>query len=156
MGIKKQLKKIGIYLSVFFIMSLIIYLPMESKINALEEEKSQLIDKVNEQPYPGDASDKELEQIKDDIVIKIISKLDPSIDINYVNKDDLVDENNKSYSKIELSVSGDLDKVKEIESVLNNMGLSYKIENMDIKNKSNDDGEDIVNYVECIMTFKIM
>lgn len=153
---KKQLKKIGVTLIIFFIISAIIFLPMKIKINALEQEKAEVIEQVNSPKYPGDASDEEIEKMKDDIVIKIISKLDPSIDINYVNKYDLVDENNKSYYKIELSISGELAKIKCVESVLNNMNLNYKIENMDIKNKSNNDNEAIVNYVDCLMTFKVM
>ena len=48
-----------------------------------------------------------------------------------------------------------LDKIKEIESVLNGLNLNYKIENMDIKNPKNEKGNE-KNYVDCIMTIKVI
>ena len=75
--------------------------------------------------------------------------------INFVNKFDEIDENNKTKTTIELSVSGNLDKIKEIENVLNDLNLNYKIENMDIKNPKNEKGNQ-KNYVDCIMTFKVI
>ena len=48
---------------------------------------------------------------------------------------------------IELSVSGNLDKIKSIESVLNDLNLNYKIENMDIKNPKNGYKSIHLNYL---------
>ena len=117
-----------------------------------KEEKT----KINkEQPqYKGDCEDDSVD-FSEDIVIKIIEKMDSSLDINFINKFDEVDENNKPYYSIELSVSGNLDKIKSIESVLNDLNLNYKIENMDIKNPKNEKGNE-KNYVDCIMTFKVI
>ena len=107
---------------------------MNIKTNALENEKVKVTEK--EPKYEGDCVDENV-ALSDDIVIKIIEKVDSSLDINFVNKFDEVDENNKPYTSIELSVSGSLDKIKEIENVLNDLNLNYKIENMDIKNNKN-------------------
>ena len=125
---------------------------MNIKTNALENEKVKVTEK--EQKYEGDCVDENV-ALSDDIVIKIIEKVDYSLDINFVNKFDEVDENNKPYTSIELSVSGSLDKIKEIENVLNDLNLNYKIENMDIKNPKNEKGNQ-KNYVDCIMTFKVI
>ncbi|WP_297131325.1 hypothetical protein, partial [Terrisporobacter sp.] len=103
--------------------------------------------------YKGDCSDDDMDY-SNDIVIKIIEKIDPSIDIKFVNKLDIV-EDNTSYYRVELSMSGNLDKIKNIETILNNMNLNYKIENMEIKNPSNENG-DKEKYVDCIMTFKVI
>ena len=151
---KIQMRKIGISIIIFFLISILVTSPMKIKINALEEEKAN-ISQYNTPEYTGDAYDEETEKINDDIVVKIICKLDSSIDINFVNKYDLVDEENNPYTSIELSVSGDLDKIQEIEKILNDMKLNYKIDNMDIKNRKNENGIKIDNYVDCVMTFKV-
>ena len=125
---------------------------MNIKTNALENEKVKVTEK--EPKYEGDCVYENVD-LSDDIVIKIIEKVDSSLDINFVNKFDEIDENNKPYTSIELSVSGNLDKIKEIENVLNDLNLNYKIENMDIKNPKNEKGNQ-KNYVDCIMTFKVI
>lgn len=150
---KKELKKICMSVMTFILVSISISYPMNCKINALEQEKTKLNQEESE--YKGDCYDETMESLKDDIVIKIIEKLDSSLDINFVNKFDEMDENNKPYSSIELSVSGNLDKIKDIESVLNDLKLNYKIESMDIKKPKNEKGND-KNYVDCIMTFKVI
>lgn len=147
---KKELRKICIAIITFIVVSMGISYTMNTKINALEQEKT----KLTEAEYKGDCYDETMD-LSDDIVIKIINKIDSSLDINFVNKFDEIDVNNKSYSYIELSVSGSLDKIKEIESVLNDLNLNYKIENMDIKNPKNEKGNE-KNYVDCIMTFKVI
>ena len=149
---QKEIKKILISIFAFIMISLGISYCTNMKVNALEEEKT----KINkEQPqYNGDCEDDSVD-FSEDIVIKIIEKMDSSLDINFINKFDEVDENNKPYYSIELSVSGNLDKIKSIESVLNDLNLNYKIENMDIKNPKNEKGNE-KNYVDCIMTFKVI
>lgn len=149
---KKELKKIFISILTFVIISLGMSYYMNIKTNALENEKVKVTEK--EQKYEGDCVDENV-ALSDDIVIKIIEKVDSSLDINFVNKFDEVDENNKPYYLIELSVSGNLDKIKEIEDVLNDLKLNYNIENMDIKNPKTEKGND-KHYVDCIMTFKVI
>ena len=153
MNNKKEIKKICIAIMTFIIVSIAISYTMNTKINALEQEKAKLTEETEPQ-YKGDCYDETM-NYSDDIVIKIIEKVDPSLDINFVNKFDEVDENNKPYSSIELSVSGNLEKIKDIESVLNDLNLNYKIENMDIKNPKNEKGNE-KNYVDCLMTFKVI
>lgn len=152
MNYKKELKKICISIILFATISIGISYPMNTTINALEKEKSNLTE--IEPEYKGDCYDATMD-LNDDIVIKIIEKLDSNLDINYINKFDEKDENNKTYASIELSVSGNLDKIKAIENVLNDLNLNYKIENMDIKNPKNEKGND-KNYVDCLMTFKVI
>lgn len=149
---KKEFKKICIAVITFTAVSIGVSYPMNNKINALEQEKAKLTE--TKPQYKGDCYDETMD-LSDDIVIKIIGKMDPSLDINFVNKFDETDENNKSYSSIELSVSGNLDKIKEIESVLNDLNLNYKIEKMDIKNAKDEKGNE-KNYVDCMMTFKVI
>lgn len=149
---KKELKKICIAIMTFVVVSIGTSYAMNTKINALEQERTKLIEVEPE--YKGDCYDETMD-LSDDIVIKIIDKMDSSLDINFINKFDEVDENNKSYSSIELSVSGNLDKIKGIEGVLNGLNLNYKIENMDIKNPKNEKGNE-KNYVDCIMTIKVI
>lgn len=149
---KKEVKKICISLLFFIMISLVMSYFTNIKINALEQEKIKICKKEPE--YKGDCSDNNMD-FSDDIVIKIIEKMDSSLDINFVNKFDEVDENNKPYYLIELSVSGNLDKIKEIEDVLNDLKLNYNIENMDIKNPKTEKGND-KHYVDCIMTFKVI
>lgn len=149
---KLSIKKIGVLVIAFLGINLAMSYSMEEKIDALEQEKVKLEQESSDE-YKGDCSDEEITKINDDIVVKIISKLSPDLDINFVNKFDEVDENNKSFSRIELSVSGDLDKVKEIEGILDNMKLNYKVLNMDIKNRTKENGDKIDNYVDCVMTF---
>ena len=147
---KKELRKICIAIITFIVVSMGISYTMNTKINALEQEKT----KLTEAEYKGDCYDESM-NLSDDIVMKIIEKMDSSLDINYINKFDEKDENNKSYTAIELSVSGNLDKIKEIENVLSDLNLNYKIENMDIKNPKSENGND-KNYVDCLMTFKVI
>lgn len=149
---KKEVKKICVTIITFIVFSLGISYSMNTKINALEQEKTKLTE--TEPAYKGDCYDETM-NLSDDIVIKIIEKMDSSLDINFVNKFDEVDENNKPYSSIELSVSGNLDKIKEIENVLNDLNLNYKIEKMDIKNPKNEKGNK-KNHVDCVMTFKVI
>lgn len=148
----KELKKIGVSIFAFIIMCLIVSYPMETKINALEKEKVKLTEE-NDAKYKGDCSDDDMDY-SEDIVIKIIEKMDPNISIKFVNKFDITEENS-SYSNIELSVSGDLDKIKDIEEILKDLKLNYKIENMEIKNPLDEKGNK-QNYVDCIMTFKVI
>jgi len=149
---KKELKKICIAIITFTVVSIGVSYPMNNKIDALEQEKTKLTE--TKPQYKGDCYDETMD-LSDDVVIKIIGKMDPSLDINFVNKFDEIDENNKPYSSIELSVSGNLDKIKGIESVLNDLNLNYKIEKMDIKNAKDEKGNE-KNYVDCIMTFKVI
>lgn len=149
---KKEIKKICISIITFVVVSIGISYSMNTKINALEQEKTKLTE--TEPQYKGDCYDETM-NLNDDIVIKIIEKMDSSLDINFINKFDETDENNKSYSSIELSVSGNLDKIKGIERVLNDLNLNYTIENMDIKNPKNEKGNE-KNYVDCLMTFKVI
>ncbi|WP_018591830.1 hypothetical protein [Terrisporobacter glycolicus] len=149
---KKEFKKICIAIITFIVVSIGVSYPINNKINALEQEKTKLTE--TKPQYKGDCYDETMD-LSDDIVIKIIGKIDSSLDINFVNKFDETDENNKSYSSIELSVSGNLDKIKEIESVLNDLNLNYKIEKMDIKNAKDEKGNE-KNYVDCMMTFKVI
>lgn len=149
---KKELKKICIAIMTFVVVSIGTSYTMNTKINALEQERTKLTEVEPE--YKGDCYDETMD-LSDDIVIKIIDKMDSSLDINFINKFDEVDENNKPYSSIELIVSGNLDKIKGIESVLNGLNLNYKIENMDIKNPKNEKGNE-KNYVDCIMTIKVI
>ena len=72
---KIQMRKIGISIIIFFLISILVTSPMKIKINALEEEKAN-ISQYNTPEYTGDAYDEETEKINDDIVVKIISKLD--------------------------------------------------------------------------------
>lgn len=150
----KELKKICIAIMTFIVISIVISYPMNTKINALEQEKIKFTEVKSEPQYKGDCYDESMD-LSDDIVVKIIDKMDSSLDIKFINKFDEVDENNKPYSSIELSVSGNLDKIKEIESVLNDLNLNYKIESMDIKNPKSENGNE-KNYVDCIMTFKVI
>lgn len=150
----KELKKICIAIMTFIVISIVISYPMNAKINALEQEKIKFTEVESEPQYKGDCYDESMD-LSDDIVVKIIEKMDSSLDIKFINKFDEVDENNKPYSSIELSVSGNLDKIKEIESVLNDLNLNYKIESMDIKNPKSENGKE-KNYVDCIMTFKVI
>lgn len=149
---KKELKKICIAIITFTVVSIGVSYPMNNKIDALEQEKTKLTE--TKPQYKGDCYDETMD-LSDDVVIKIIGKMDPSLDINFVNKFDEIDENNKPYSSIELSVSGNLDKIKGIESVLNDLNLNYKIEKMDIKNAKDEKGNE-KNNVDCIMTFKVI
>ena len=149
---KKELKKVCIAIMTFVVVSIGTSYTMNTKINALEQERTKLTEVEPE--YKGDCYDETMD-LSDDIVIKIIDKMDSSLDINFINKFDEVDENNKPYSSIELSVSGNLDKIKGIESVLNGLNLNYKIENMDIKNPKNEKGNE-KNYVDCIMTIEVI
>lgn len=149
---KKEVKKIIISVCLFMLVSIVILYPMRTKIDALEQEKIKLIE-VDSPEYKGDCSDDNMDY-SDDIVVKIIEKIDSSIDIKFVNKFDVV-EDNKPYYRIELSMSGNLDKIKNIENILNNLNLNYKIENMEIKNPSNEKG-DKEKYVDCMMTFKVI
>lgn len=149
---KKEFKKICRAIITFIVVSIGVSYPINNKINALEQEKIKLTE--TKPQYKGDCYDETMD-LSDDIVIKIIGKIDSSLDINFVNKFDETDENNKSYSSIELSVSGNLDKIKEIESVLNDLNLNYKIEKMDIKNAKDEKGNE-KNYVDCMMTFKVI
>ena len=152
MNYKKELKKICISIILFATISIGISYPINTTINALEKEKNNLTE--IEPEYKGDCYDATMD-LNDDIVVKIIEKLDSNLDINYINKFDEKDENNKTYASIELSVSGNLDEIKAIENVLNDLNLNYKIENMDIKNPKNENGND-KNYVDCLMTFKVI
>lgn len=146
----KEIKKILISILVFMIISLGASHITNLKINALEEKAKM----TNEEPqYKGDCVDKNMD-FNEDIVLKIIEKIDSSLDINFINKFDEVDEDNKQYSSIELSVSGNLEKIKDIENILNDLKLNYQIENLDIKKHKNEKGND-KNYVDCIMTFKV-
>lgn len=151
---KKEFKKSCIAIIIFLIVSMGVSYSMNIKINALEEEKTKVTETKSESEYKGDCYDETM-NLSDDVVIKIIEKLDSSLDINFVNKFDEVDENNKPYSSIELSVSGNIDKIKKIESVLNDLNLNYKIEKMDIKNPKNENGNE-KNYVDCMMTIKVV
>ena len=152
MNKKRELKKICLSIIIFAVISIVISYYINTTINALEKEK--IISTQAEPEYKGDCYDESM-NLSDDIVMKIIEKMDSSLDINYINKFDEKDENNKSYTAIELSVSGNLDKIKEIENVLSDLNLNYKIENMDIKNPKSENGND-KNYVDCLMTFKVI
>ena len=94
---KKELEKIFISILTFVIISLGISYYMNIKTNALENEKVKVTEK--EQKYEGDCVDENVD-LSDDIVIKIIEKIDSSLDINFVNKFDELDENNKPYTSI--------------------------------------------------------
>lgn len=152
MNKKRELKKICLSIIIFAVISICISYYINTTINALEKEK--IISTQAEPEYKGDCYDESMD-LSDDIVMKIIEKMDSSLDINYINKFDEKDEKNKSYTAIELSVSGNLDKIKAIENVLNDLNLNYKIENMDIKNPKSENGND-KNYVDCLMTFKVI
>ena len=86
---KKELKKIFISILTFVIISLGMSYYMNIKTNALENEKVKVTEK--EPKYEGDWVDENV-ALSDDIVIKIIEKVDSSLDINFVNKFDEVDE----------------------------------------------------------------
>ena len=126
---KKELKKIFISILTFVIISLGMSYYMNIKTNALENEKVKVTEK--EQKYEGDCVDENV-ALSDDIVIKIIEKVDSSLDINFVNKFDEVDENNKPYTSIELSVSGSLDKIKEIEILSNGGTIIKKVDDINL------------------------
>ena len=149
---KKEVKKIFLAIITFIVFSLAISYSMNTKINALEQEKISVIE--TEPIYKGDSYDETM-NLSDDIVIKIIEKMDSGIDINFVNKFDELDKNNKYYYSIELSVSGNLDKIKGIESILNDLNVNYKIDKIDIKNHKNEKGNK-KNYVDCLMIFKVL
>ena len=70
---KKEFKKIGVSLLVFVMMSFVINYYTDLKINALEQEKTKI---TKEQPqYKGDCEDDSVD-FSEDIVIKIIEKMD--------------------------------------------------------------------------------
>ena len=141
---------------IFAVVSTGIYYTMNNKINALEQEKNKFTEstETEQEEYKGDCYDETM-NISDDIVIKIIEKMDPSLDINFINKLDQMDDSNNLYSSIELSVSGNLNKIKDIENILNDLNINYKIENMDIKTPKTEEGND-KNYVDCLMTFRVI
>ena len=78
---KKELKKIFISILTFVIISLGMSYYMNIKTNALENEKVKVTEK--EPKYEGDCVDENV-ALSDDIVIKIIEKVDSSLDINFV------------------------------------------------------------------------
>ena len=152
MGKKSELKKICLSIIVFTLISIAASYKINTITDALEQEKSKL--EQIEPEYKGDCYDESM-NLSDDIVMKIIEKMDSSLDIKYINKIEEKDENNKFYTDIELSVSGNLDKIKEIENVLNDLNLNYKIKNMDIKNPKSESGDN-KDYVDCLMIFKVI
>lgn len=152
MNTKSELKKICLSIIVFTLISIAASYKINTITDALEQEKIKL--EQIEPEYKGDCYDESM-NLGDDIVMKIIEKMDSSLDIKYINKSDEKDDNNKSYTYIELNVSGNVDKIKEIENVLNSLNLNYKIESMDIKNPKSEDGES-KDYVDCLMLFKVI
>ena len=78
---KKEVKKICISLLFFIMISLVMSYFTNIKINALEQEKIKICKKEPE--YKGDCSDKNMD-FSDDIVIKIIEKMDSSLDIKKI------------------------------------------------------------------------
>lgn len=152
MGKKSEIKKICLSIIVFTLISIATSYKINTITDALEQEKSKL--EQIEPEYKGDSYDESM-NLNDDIVIKIIEKMDSSLDIKYINKIEGKEDNNKSYTYIELSVSGNIDKIKEIENVLNSLNLNYKIDSMDIKNPKSEN-EDNKDYVDCIMMFKVI
>lgn len=145
------MKKIGIVLIIFSLISLGVSHFMNTKIDALEKDKESLIE--SNAQYKGDCYDKDMD-FDDDVVIKIIDEIDSSVDINFINKFDKVDENNKKYYSIELNISGDLDKINSIETALSDLNLNYKIDKIDINKPKNRDGSE-KDYVDCFMIFNV-
>ncbi len=148
---KKEMKKIGLVLIIFSLISLGVSHFMNTKIDALEKDKESLIE--SNAQYKGDCYDKDMD-FDDDVVIKIIDEIDSSVDINFINKFDKVDENNKKYYSIELNISGDLDKINSIETALSDLNLNYKIDKIDINKPKSRDGSD-KDYVDCFMIFNV-
>ena len=124
-------------------------------------------------------SDVSIALVKDNIILSNIKNTSPKEHSIYTTKfiEDILKENNLvpndineiivvngpgSFTGIRIGVTIAkmyaylLKKdIKEIENVLNDLNLNYKIENMDIKNPKNEKGNQ-KNYVDCIMTFKVI
>ena len=118
---------------------------------------NEVLDNIKKQKpkficIPGDLT--ECSNIKDEEVL-----LNFLLKLSKISKVIISLGNHEFYynkTKKEFKLNNNLiDKIKSIESVLNDLNLNYKIENMDIKNPKNEKGND-KNYVDCIMTFKVI
>lgn len=127
---------------------------MNNKILDLKEKKELVLEKIEE----NNIEIKEVTTTKEDIALRIERELSKIATVEYIDKTNFTDENGLKTSTAQVKLIGDVYNILRFEEYLKNIKISTEINSMEINNITNsvsEEGEPMLNVVECVMTITL-
>ncbi|MCC0782556.1 hypothetical protein IR152_05490 [Clostridioides sp. ES-S-0108-01] len=169
---EKNLLKILLILAIILATNIIVS-PLKENLTSLENEKQNIINKINSQDnyqikdnkhrddkYIESVELNKNEELKNnfnnsfldkktnkDIVLLVENGLRDIVNIEYINQESSLDNHNKKQVNLEIKVNGELENVLKLEGVMKKLKLNNKLEKIEInKLKTNNfDAQNISN-----------
>ncbi|MCC0629630.1 MULTISPECIES: hypothetical protein [unclassified Clostridioides] len=169
---EKNLLKILLILAIMLATNIIVS-PLRENLTSLENEKQNIINKINSQDnyqikdnkhkddkYIESVELNKNEELKNnfnnsfldkktnkDIVLLVENGLRDIVNIEYINQESSLDNHNKKQVNLEIKVNGELENVLKLEGVMKKLKLNNKLEKIEInKLKTNNfDAQNISN-----------
>lgn len=118
----------------FLVLKLFVVDPINLKIIELKNTKQNIINLNNSK---RDSVDNHNNEIEEDIVLVFEKELKNFINIDYINKKMVYDENNNDTLNVEIKVSGSLEQIFRIQETINKLELNKNIKYMQISQTPN-------------------
>lgn len=128
--------------------------PMNLKISELENNKQNIININNmENKIISNSSNK----IKEDIVLILEKELKQFVNIDYIDKKVVWDENNNELTNVEIKIRGSLDNIFKIQDTISKLELEKDIRYMQINKNLNigDPEVESEEILDCIMEINV-
>lgn len=147
---------IKILLIILFLLTskLFIINPINLKISELENNKQNIINMNNmENKIIGNSANK----IKEDIVLILEKELKQFVNIDYIDKKIVWDENNNDLTNIEIKIRGSLDNIFKIQEIISKLELEKDIRYMEINKISNINDSEVESeeILDCIIEINV-
>lgn len=151
---EKNLLKILAFMIVILISNLFIIKPIDIKVRELEIKKQDILDAKKQ----IDLENKPNLHGEEDIILKIEKDIKQFINIEYIDKKVVWNENSNDEINIEIKVNGSLEQVFRMEDSIKKLDLSEQIKYIEINKIKNisDEEENQEEKVECIMALKVV
>ena len=127
---------------------------MNLKISELENNKQNIININNmENKIISNSSNK----IKEDIVLILEKELKQFVNIDYIDKKVVWDENNNELTNVEIKIRGSLDNIFKIQDTISKLELEKDIRYMQINKNLNigDPEVESEEILDCIMEINV-
>lgn len=128
--------------------------PMNLKISELENNKQNIININNmENKIISNSSNK----IKEDIVLILEKELKQFVNIDYIDKKVVWDENNNELTNVEIKIRGSLDNIFKIQDTISKLELEKDIRYMQINKNLNIGNPEVESeeILDCIMEINV-
>lgn len=131
----KNLIILFIVAMIYVLFTLFLIGPMRIKNQELESKKVDILISNEEAKYISKHNNSSKKN-EDDVVLLIQNNLDKIADINYINRENIV-QDEQNIQKIKVNISSDLYEIDSIKNKIKEMKLDQDVSSIEIENHDN-------------------